>query len=69
MVEGVTMKKNKHLEQLLLWRYMAKTRHGYTDAELAKKLGRSPSYLSHKSNLENMPYYLAMRLKELAEDG
>lgn len=60
---------NKHTEQLMLWRYQAKKKHGYNDAELAKKLGRSPSYLTHKENFENMPYYLAMRLKELAEDG
>jgi len=54
--------------QLLLWRFKAKEKHGYTDAELAKKIGCSASTLSHKQKLYMMPFYQAMRLKELANE-
>lgn len=53
--------------QLERWRHDAKGRHGLTDRELAKLLGCSPSRLTH-GNLYRMPFYQAMRLKELADE-
>lgn len=52
--------------QIRIWRDDAKARHGYTQKELAKKIGCSESVLSHKSTLYSMPFYQVMRLKELA---
>lgn len=51
--------------QLERWRYEAKKAHCLNDRELAKLLGCSPSRLTH-GELYRMPFYQAMRLKELA---
>lgn len=62
------MKMTEANRQLLMWRHLAKEAHGYTDADLAKKLGCSQSVLSHKKTLYRLPFYQAMKLKELAEE-
>lgn len=62
------MKMTDANRQLLLWRHKAKEAHGYTDRDLAKKLGCSVSTLTHKQTLYMMPFYQAMKLKELADE-
>lgn len=52
--------------QIARWRFDAKQIHGYTDAELAKKMGCSVSALTHKSQYYRMPVYQVERLKDLA---
>lgn len=59
-------KANRQIDR---WRTDAKRAHGYTDAQLAKRLGCSASTLTHRNNFYLLPYYQAMRLKELAQDG
>lgn len=67
LVERVKISElNRQLEH---WRTDAKKAHGYTDAQLAKLIGYSESALAHKASegtLYRMPFYKAMRLKELA---
>lgn len=62
------MKISEARKQLLLWRHQAKENHGYTDEDLAKRIGCSPSTLTHKDTLYKLPFYQAMKLKELAEE-
>ena len=52
--------------QVRIWRDDAKERHGYTNAELAKRIGCCESALSHKRTLYALPYYQVKRLEELA---
>ena len=52
--------------QVLTWREVAKDRHGYTQKELAKRIGCCESALSHKRTLYALPYYQVKRLEELA---
>lgn len=54
--------------QIRIWRDNAKDAHGYTQEELAKKIGCSPSTLSHKDEFYRMPFYQVERLKELANE-
>lgn len=55
-------------KQIALWRFMAKEKHGFTDAELAKRIGCSASVLTHKREYYRMPYYQAKKLEELANE-
>lgn len=62
------MKINEANKQILQWRHQAKEGHGYTDKDLAKRIGCSASRLTHKNTLYKLPYLQAMKLKELAEE-
>lgn len=55
---------NRQIEK---WRHDAKMIHKYSDVELAKKIGCSVSTLTHQDRFYRMPFYHAMKLKELAE--
>lgn len=55
-------------KQIALWRFMAKEKHGYTDAELAKRIGCCTSVLTHKREFYRMPYYQAAELQRLANE-
>lgn len=59
------MKISEASRQMERWRFEAKKAHCLNDNELAKLLGCSASRLTH-GNLYRMPFYQAMRLKELA---
>ena len=52
--------------QIRIWRDDAKERTGYTQKELAKRIGCCESTLSHKDEFYRMPFYQVERLKELA---
>lgn len=66
MVASVTIAEyNREVRRL---RDDAKERTGYTQAELARRIGTSASVLSHKDELYRLPYYLVRRLQELANE-
>lgn len=46
----------------------AKEWTGYTQKELAKRIGCCESTLSHKDEFYRMPFYQVERLKELANE-
>ena len=55
--------------RIALWRFQAKQNYGYTDAQLARKIGCSRSVLTHKDDYYTMPFYQAMELERLAQEG
>lgn len=66
MVASVTIAEyNREVRRL---RDDAKERTGFTQAELAKRVGTSPSALSHKDELYRLPYYVVRRMEELARN-
>lgn len=64
MVASVTIAEfNREVRRL---RDDAKNATGFTQAELAKRVGTSASALSHKGDLYKLPYYIVRRMEELA---
>lgn len=58
--------------QVETWRHLAKKKHHYTDKDLAKAIGCSVSVIQHRSSdktLYSLPFYMADRLRKLAEGG
>jgi len=55
-------------KQIAMWRFMAKQRHGFTDEDLARRLGCCKSVLTHKREFYRMPYYQAKELQRLADE-
>lgn len=53
---------------IAVWKAKAKDIHGYTDKELAKRLGCSKSAIDHRKSFYRMPFHLAMSIKELADE-
>jgi len=59
------MKRADANRQIRQWRDDA--REKYSISEIAKKVGCSESVLTHKATLYRLPFYQAMKLKELSE--
>ena len=54
--------------QISLWRFQAKEKHGYTDAQLARRIGCCLSSLTHKKTYYKLPYYQVAELERLAKE-
>lgn len=54
--------------QIATWRFLAKQKHGYTDEDLARRIGCCTSVLTHKQEFYRMPYYQAAELQRLANE-
>ena len=54
--------------QISDWRFKAKENHGYTDEQLAKKIGCCLSALTHRKTYYKLPYYQVAELERLAKE-